>query len=309
LDPGAEIPLWSVVLLGVAFCASAAAWFGLAWWLQSGRPLPQRLPKSPAPWRATDVAAILAMYVGFLAVAFALVAECVPPEELRPPWIWNVRAANSAHPVALLIERGSVPLLVLCGFAVVVAAPLAEEFLFRLVLLGGLEAAQVRHRRRLPTLSRLLPGGAGPVALSAFVFGMLHFRVAAPPRPWLGYAATIAAAGLAAIATLVAGALWLRIVRRARWADLGLVRPLFWVDVGLGLWSFLACGVPIYALHVGLLLVLPSWIAPDPLSIFLFGVVWGTLYYRTHRLVPSITAHAALNGAMLLLSWLMVARG
>jgi len=38
--------------------------------------------------------------------------------------------------------------------------------------------------------------------------------------------------------------------------------------------------------------------------LFFFALVLGTLYYRTHRLLPLIVLHAALNGTSLLLAWL-----
>ncbi len=43
---------------------------------------------------------------------------------------------------------------------------------------------------------------------------------------------------------------------------------------------------------------------PDPIPIFLFALVLGYLYQRTHRLLPSITLHALLNATSLALLWL-----
>jgi membrane protease YdiL (CAAX protease family) len=43
-------------------------------------------------------------------------------------------------------------------------------------------------------------------------------------------------------------------------------------------------------------------VAPVPLV--LFGIVLGYVYHRTHRLVPSITAHALFNGYSMLMLWL-----
>ena len=42
----------------------------------------------------------------------------------------------------------------------------------------------------------------------------------------------------------------------------------------------------------------------DPVPLFLFGTILGYLYQRTHRIVPSITAHMLLNGYSLILAWL-----
>ena len=48
--------------------------------------------------------------------------------------------------------------------------------------------------------------------------------------------------------------------------------------------------------------VLPKYLAPDPLTLFLFAVLLGTLYHRTHRGVPAMVAHAMLNATSLLLA-------
>jgi len=41
-----------------------------------------------------------------------------------------------------------------------------------------------------------------------------------------------------------------------------------------------------------------------PVALFLFGMVLGYLYQRTHRLVPSITAHLVFNAHSMLVLWL-----
>jgi len=43
-----------------------------------------------------------------------------------------------------------------------------------------------------------------------------------------------------------------------------------------------------------------------PISLVLFGIVLGYLYQRTHRLVPSITAHMLFNSYSLVLLWLQL---
>jgi membrane protease YdiL (CAAX protease family) len=51
-------------------------------------------------------------------------------------------------------------------------------------------------------------------------------------------------------------------------------------------------------------LLLPDYIAPDPIPLFFFSVALGAIYHRTHRLAPLIVLHAALNGTSLMLVWL-----
>ena len=60
--------------------------------------------------------------------------------------------------------------------------------------------------------------------------------------------------------------------------------------------AFAGLAAPIYGIQVVLLELLPSDFVPDPITLFLFALALGTLYHRTHRVVPAITLHMALNG-------------
>ena len=44
----------------------------------------------------------------------------------------------------------------------------------------------------------------------------------------------------------------------------------------------------------------------SPLPLVLFGIVLGYLYQRTHRLLPSITAHALFNAYSMTMLWLQL---
>ncbi len=45
---------------------------------------------------------------------------------------------------------------------------------------------------------------------------------------------------------------------------------------------------------------------PEPVPIFLLGLVLGYVYQRTHRIVPCIVAHALFNLFTMLVLWRMV---
>jgi membrane protease YdiL (CAAX protease family) len=92
---------------------------------------------------------------------------------------------------------------------------------------------------------------------------------------------------------------WVRLRTRATWADFGIEPRAVGRDFGLGLAAFLAVAPPIYVLQMSLV----KWVSPgtaDPISLFFFALVLGILYYRTHRIVPAIALHMALNGTSLL---------
>jgi hypothetical protein len=96
---------------------------------------------------------------------------------------------------------------------------------------------------------------------------------------------------------------WVRIRTEASDADFGFVPEKFLADVRLGLLAFLASVAPVYGLQVALKTWLPDDPIVDPVSLFVFALVLGTLYYRTHRIVPAIVAHMALNAFSLLMLW------
>jgi membrane protease YdiL (CAAX protease family) len=45
---------------------------------------------------------------------------------------------------------------------------------------------------------------------------------------------------------------------------------------------------------------------PEPVPIFLLGLVLGYIYQRTHRIVPSIVTHALFNSFTMFILWLLV---
>jgi len=160
---------------------------------------------------------------------------------------------------------------------------------------------QPRWRRRA---RRRLAWGVWPVALSALLFAALHTRVESPAygaeflRFWMIGGAAL---HMSTVAFAVALARWMR---GATAADLGWAPSRIVGDVGLGLTAFAGVAAPIYAAQIVLLQCLPDYIAPDPFVLFPFAVALGVLYFRTHRIVPSMTLHAALNATTLAMLWL-----
>ena len=88
---------------------------------------------------------------------------------------------------------------------------------------------------------------------------------------------------------------------RASWADLGLCRREFWADVLRGLVTFAAVATPAYMVQIAAGKLLGDTISADPAGLTLFALAMGMLYFRTHRIVPSIALHMALNASSFLL--------
>jgi membrane protease YdiL (CAAX protease family) len=48
---------------------------------------------------------------------------------------------------------------------------------------------------------------------------------------------------------------------------------------------------------------------PEPIPLFLLGLIFGYVYQRTHRIVPTLVAHALFNGMSLFMLWRFVQAG
>ena len=75
------------------------------------------------------------------------------------------------------MERRSGWAVLLCVAAAVVVAPVVEEFLFRLLLQGWLEALERRLAEADADAAAAPAAGFGPVLLSSLLFAAMHFRV------------------------------------------------------------------------------------------------------------------------------------
>ncbi len=294
--------------MALAAWACLAAWVNVfARWRHGVAVLPYQ-PRRRVPWRGLDVLAVFA--VGIVAATLVrLVIEVVLGAELtRPPLIYDPQKSSAAHTVARLLAEGNTWTLLLCAFSAAVVAPIVEEFMFRMLLQGWLEAAQGRLRRRMPTLRRIVPGAVGPIVLSSVLFGWLHFRVDTPMRhPYFHLATLLGTSVVGLVAVRFAIGL-VRVRAGATAADLGWVPGKFFADVRLGLVAFAALAMPIYGVQVALVWALPKYVAPDPLTLFILALALGVLYHRTHRIVPVIVVHMALNTTSLAMAWMSMAK-
>ncbi len=203
---------------------------------------------------------------------------------------------EKAHPLLkLLYQRRDPWTILLVVLSAVVVVPIAEEFLFRLVLQGWLESAELRLRRWRPGLLSLRPG-VWPIVLASLLFAAPHARSAAPPEDLERLMLQMTIPLIAYPLILALAVAWLRLRSGATAVDLGVVPSRFFSDCRTGILAFLAVAVPIYGLQ-GLLSQILD--VPDPITLFFFASTLGFLYGRTHRLVPAIVLHMALNGSSL----------
>jgi len=292
--------LWAVVAALLA--ASLLVWaYVFDRWAQ-GEALPRKEPRICFPWRGPDVALVMLWWFlgGVVVLASAKALFGLGPGELGAE---GAGPSETVHPVAQLLHTQRPALVLLALFAAVVAAPISEEYVFRLLLQGWVESA-CRRLGRAHSASAILSPTAVSIAVSSLVFAAVHLRFAAPKRP----ADTLA---LLLVARLLVntGALGLIVVlaglrRELRLKILGIVPRRLGYDVLLGLGAWLVVTPPVYCLFWALLPIVPAGIAPDPVPLLLLAIVLGLLYARTRRIVAPIVAHMAFNATTLAMALL-----
>jgi membrane protease YdiL (CAAX protease family) len=304
----------------VAIAVSTLVWIAIGRRILRREPLVPYEGRRPVPWKNIDVAVIFGLYflpmlVGLAIFAFQATSdgESVDEPEISRPSTTEAadgEKVDTQHSaIDLLLQDGTAATWMLCFVAAVVVAPIAEEFLFRLVLQGRFEAVERGHRR---SGMRLACRGAGPILFSSILFAAIHFRQAAPPADPGDLKMAILFQICWSPLTVVYALAWLRFrMPDFTAADLGIDPRKVKSDIGLGLMAFLAVACPIYLLQA-VLTWLFAWLWPnvatDPIPLFFFALVLGFLYYRTHRLLPAIVLHMALNGASLLIVWLSLSQ-
>lgn len=221
-------------------------------------------------------------------VAFLMVAPVVYGIQ----WVL-VQWMESKHPLLELLKQHPDPrLFSLSALAAVLVAPIAEEYLFRVLLQGWLE--------RLPSLSchprlALLGGRLDPPsqACPAGPDEGVRLPAIAPDRghPAADRLAEDEPAAANPDASPAGGSPALK-------ADFGPREP---PNPPVPLWPVFVSSALFATAH---------WShGPDPVPLFVLAVALGILYQRTHRVVPCIVVHVLLNGCSLAGLWLYVHRG
>ena len=302
------VPMWlaQVLLAGLAVSVALWIWAFLRW--RRGQFVIPFQPRKQVPWGVSDLLVVLVVFlsaqVGMLMVARAWFGEAA----------MNPRAADieggTVHVVARLIAEGDGLVVLACFVAAVIVAPIAEEFLFRVLLQGWLESVESRARRILRAWPRWFFRGAGPIVITSLLFAQMHYRTEQPAMNMNFLVFVLVGTAIANIVTMAAAIAWMRWHAGATAVDLGWERHRFLPDVGLGLATFVAVGPALYLLQSTLTqFVLPKHIAADPFALLFFALFLGLLYYRTHRATASITLHMALNATSVLMVWLLTRGG
>jgi len=272
----AVVPSWIAGLITAALAGCVTIWLVVIARCVMGVPVIPYQPRRPVPWNgghvllATAAFFSLSLFILLLRVAdnvvhLFLATEAPKAEKVEQGSLEHKAARQAAaainekdkqpeqpsteHLITRMVRaaRSDPWVWLFAVLAAVVVAPIVEEFLFRVMLLGWLEKVERRHRRALGVIWRVMPG-ATPICISAVLFGAVHFKTAGEmPAP------RVIAAGLVidAVFKLLALGYVIVLLRRrlgVRAADFGWAPEKFWPDVSLGLLAALAILPPVYLL-------------------------------------------------------------
>ena len=200
---------------------------------------------------------------------------------------------KSKHPLVDVVLEHPRPSYLLCsGFAALIVAPIAEEYLFRVFFQGWLENVAGSFRAstgRSETLARWA---------ELWIYGpqeeftprrsevetsrdTLHPTEVEPPRDRVASAGHLESSARDTAAGGRAGA-------------------AFPTRVGPAVWPTL--------ISAGFFALAHYNHGPDPIPLFFLAVGLGYLYQRTHRILPCIAVHFLVNAVTMLQLWLMVSQ-
>ncbi|MDR1958245.1 MAG: CPBP family intramembrane metalloprotease [Planctomycetaceae bacterium] len=261
--------------------------------------------RRPVPWNIID--AVMIFVFSFLIGAFCFNGilpkdfnSVQPAHSSQTAASENSEELKNAHPLAVLIVKGkeNPAILLLCFLTACVGAPLCEEFLFRVVLQGSLEAVEMDWRRRVLPLKSITPG-LFPVLWTAFFFAMVHWREPETSSSLLFDSTYLtyffSAQLMSSLLTIVFGIFYLKVFRKAAWRDLGFHqnKVVFTEIKGVCFAYFPVCLLMI-TLLVPLQILLPHAVV-DQVPLMLFAMTLGIIFFRTHRILPILLFHSLHN--------------
>ncbi len=191
--------------------------------------------------------------------------------------LWGVPEMESGHPLVKMLTDGkpSVILMLLASFAAVVVAPICEEISFRLLLQGWLEKWEAVRlgiwAESTPAQDVTVRDDTSIAEMTNGEWGMGNDEVAVDENQSsiVNHQSSIDAP-----------------------PDHG------YLGMPFGWFPIIVTSVLFGLAHFGY--------GPEPLPLFVLALMLGYVYQRTHRIVPSIVAHAIFNAFTMIALWRIV---
>jgi membrane protease YdiL (CAAX protease family) len=289
----------TLVFLAIGICL--VAWVAIIERMASGKPVLPYQPRRRVPWQFWDLMAVMFFFISGVTIAIYLLRYFLPLAIIESSNTAAFGRNSASNPIIQLLAAKSWATLLLCGTSAVVVAPIAEEFFFRVLLQGWLEKVDRAWRRSLPNVRRWMPLGVMPIFITSVIFASQHFHKESQMVDVEIFTVLLACDAMVRILTIIFSVIYMHWRVGATAFDFGWEPKKLLADARLGVITFLVVAVPTYGCMIGVKKILPESIAPDPIPIFFFAIALGLLYNRTHRIVPSIALHMALNASSLAL--------
>lgn len=314
-------PYFAVLIFGCGVIISVMLLYEFSfkkgWFSRKLFPCEKRIPVS---WGFLDVCVIFFLYV-YLSVFCAKfthdyimpernrdieqLASLQLPDELADPGHDDLR---KEHPLTILMIRGKKEpyILLVCFLVAVVAAPLCEEFLFRVVLQGWLQSLEESLRRAGLFFFRGIPRGCVSVFIVAMIFSLIHWREPASETmldPNILFYQMLAQM-TANFATVLLGIAYLVVLRNGTLQEMGLVTKNMRSDFRGAVVLYLMIIIPMFMIQIALKSLAPEMMA-DPITLMVLAMTLGILFFRTNRFLPVFSLHMIFNTvSFALLMWI-----
>ena len=266
--------------------------------------------RKPVSWIFPDVCVIFFLHIFLCALCIKFAQDFLVPEmDLEPEQLVSLPLPDELsdsghvdlqkeHPLTILMIQGKKePLILLvCFLMAVVAAPLCEEFLYRVVLQGYLQSLEESLRRAGLVFFKGIPRGFVSVFIVALIFSLLHWRDPAsetmPDPNMLFY--QMAALLAANFATLLLGIVYLVVLRKGSLSELGLVPTNMKSDLRGAAILYAMIIIPMFMIQIALKSLAPEMVA-DPITLMVLAMTLGILFFRTNRFLPVLLLHMIFN--------------
>jgi membrane protease YdiL (CAAX protease family) len=240
------------------------------------------------PWSGFDVLLMFVLWFGLMIFCtdvtkriFAVEEVALAPVEVKQ---------TTDHPLTQMVKKGgNVPVIVLVALlSAVISAPLVEELLFRLLLQGWL-AAKISVRWSADWLS---------ILIVSILFAAAHYGGRTEHESSVLFAALLGLA-VANFSFLLFGWGYFVWVRKIPMLEHLFDTNRTLSDLGFAAGLFILFAPFTFLLH-GLIRAWFPEAVTDPIPLFFFSLLLGTLYAGTRRVFPCVILHACLNGFSLL---------
>jgi len=240
-------------------------------------------------WNFFDVVFLLMLYYVLIIVCVSVSFALSASDAVRTNSI--AEKPTTKHPLTQLIQQSGTnySVLLFAFLSGVITAPLAEEFLFRLVLQCYLEKLCLRSLRITNCFAGIIS-----IAFTSLLFASLHGS-SRKEMPVEFLQAMITGLIIGSVLFLIMGITYLTVVRKSDAKDLGWDSKYLLSDIKTAaVWALFVIPA-VMLVRIAANFLLPYQIN-DPIPLFFFSLVLGFLFYKTRRLAPCVILHLLFNG-------------